>query len=65
MEPHLRYVTLKQFGELYPWPTPTALRIYRKNRNTNGFDKAFVNVGRRVLVDLKEFWAVIEGLKEK
>lgn len=65
MQPHLRYVTIRQFADLYPWPTQKGLRNIRALAPENGFGKAFITVGTRVLVDLEEFWKVIDSRKEK
>lgn len=60
MEPKKLYVTVKQFSKLYPWPTEAGLWNLRAKRKENGFDKAFLNIGRRVLIDVNIFWECIE-----
>ena len=47
--------TVKQIAELNPAFSEAALRWIRFNAETNGFESAFVKVGRRVLIDLTEF----------
>lgn len=64
MEPKKLFVTVKQFTKLYPWPTESGLWNLRANRKENGFEKAFKNVGRRVLIDVNVFWDII-GKKEE
>lgn len=47
------------------WPGSTAtLWSLRANSSTNGFQKAFITIGRRVLVVEKEFWRAVLELQE-
>lgn len=49
-------------------PALRALRFHAKNGNRNGFAGAFVNVGRKVLVDVEKFYqciAVLNGSGKK
>ena len=58
MKHHL--LTFRQFAEKYPAFPEGSLRWLRFKSQYNGFGRAFVGVGRRVLVDVDEFFAVIE-----
>lgn len=60
-----KMLTVKQFVEKHPWPTESALRAIILDAPTNGFSKAFVRVGRRVLVKEKVFWEAIDRLQEE
>ena len=69
MQPHKIYMTIDDFAREQTgspgkgrkgWPTYDAIRNYRRDRKTNGFDSAFINIGRRVLVDVNEFWNCVE-----
>lgn len=53
-------VTVKQFCERYSYPSESALRAIILDATTNGFDKAFFRVGRRVLVNTRAFFQIIE-----
>ncbi len=58
------YYTVKKFAlknkEEGTWPdSESAIWALRANRNENGFDKAFITVGRRVLIDETKFWEVV------
>jgi len=57
-------MTVKGFAQRFPTFSEGALRwmIFRKTKN--GFDKAFVKVGRRLLIDVEEFFSIISELKE-
>lgn len=59
------YLTVKQFCAKHPWPTESAMRAIILDAPTNGFSKAFVRIGRRVLVREKVFWEIIDNLPGK
>ena len=52
---HLIPVT--KWHEHYDWPPEGGLRHLIFHKKSNGFSTAFKKVGRRVLIDPKEFWA--------
>jgi len=54
-----RLQTIRQFAEKHTWATEGGLRWQRFNCKTNGFESAFVNVGRRVLIDEEEYFRCI------
>lgn len=66
METNNLFVTIKQFTQLYPWPTESGIWNLRANRKEKGFEKAFLKSGRRVLIDVNEFWKCLKkNNKEK
>lgn len=61
--------TIKKFAkknrEQGTWPdSEAALWALRANAPQNGFGKAFLTVGRRVLVNEEKFWEAISLLQE-
>lgn len=50
-------IPVNKWNEHYEWPPQGGLRHLIFHKKTNGFSTAFKKVGRRVLVDPKEFWA--------
>lgn len=60
--PRLR--TFGQFAEAHTAFTEPSLRWLRFNCETNGFKRAFIKVGRRVLVDEETFFEVIRQQNE-
>ena len=57
--------TFTQFAKRHPAFPESSLRWLRFNDRENGFAAAFVNVGRRVLVDEERFFEVIERQNER
>lgn len=57
-----RFIQLSKWGEHHSWPPPGGLRHLRFYCRSNGFEGAFVKVGRTVLVDETEFWRVCRRL---
>jgi hypothetical protein len=56
------FLTVNAFCRRYPeWPSPSALRAIILDAPTNGFARAFVRVGRRVLIDVDEFWGIVQA----
>lgn len=51
-----RYLTIKQWTFAHPWPSERALRAYIYKSGANGFDKVFIRVGKRILIDEKAFF---------
>jgi hypothetical protein len=60
----LSLLTVNQFCQKHPWPTESALRAMIFDAHKNGFAPAFKRVGRRVLIDEKEFWRCVDRLQE-
>lgn len=48
-------VTVADYCASHSWPTEGGLRWLIFNRKVNGFDSAFIKVGRRILIDLDRF----------
>lgn len=63
----IKYLTVKQFCSKQPWPTESALRaiILDAKWKQNNFKSAFIRIGRRVLVNEKEFWNCLEKNKKE
>jgi hypothetical protein len=52
--------TVRQICEAFPAFKSGTIRWWLFHRRTNGFDRAVVKVGRRVLIDTYEFFAWID-----
>ena len=67
-EQNKNYMTVSQFADHCKgaWPaTEGAIRaiILEANRGNNNFQSAFIKVGRRVLVDVEDFWRCVTGMR--
>jgi hypothetical protein len=60
-----RYVLLVDWNRKYDWPTQGALRYLMQYRATNGFESAFVKIGRRVVIDEAKFFECVARQSEK
>lgn len=64
-----KLLTVKQFSKPRDcgWPTESALRalILDAAWGRNNFQKAFVRVNRRVLIDPIEFWRCVDQMQEE
>jgi len=56
MTPKRHLLTVKQFCQENPAFTEGGLRWLLFNRQDNGLDRAVLKVGRRVLIDVDEFY---------
>jgi hypothetical protein len=56
-----RFIPLNKWNQHFDWPPLGGLRHLRFHCETNGFKKAFVRVGGRVLVDVPVFWDIVAG----
>lgn len=54
------FLTVKQFCTEYPWPSESAMRSYIFRANDLGMAKAFIRIGRRVLVDVNKFFELVQ-----
>ncbi|MEI7997608.1 MAG: hypothetical protein WCH01_22195 [Methylococcaceae bacterium] len=52
-------IPVSEWNQHHSWPPIGGMRHLIFNAKTNGFDSAFKRVGRRVLVDEAEFFAII------
>jgi hypothetical protein len=59
-KPPSRIIPVTEWHKYYCWPPLGGLRHLIFNAKTNGFDSAFKRVGRRILVDETEFWAIVD-----
>ena len=57
-------ITIRQFCERHDWPPHGGLRWLIFNSQENGFAKCVVRVGRRVLIDEREFVKWLEAHRE-
>jgi hypothetical protein len=55
--PPYSLVTVKQFCAQFPAFTPGGLRWLLLHRQANGLDRAVFKVGRRVLIDVDQFFS--------
>jgi len=60
-----RYILLVDWNRKYDWPTQGALRNLAQYRTSNGFQEAFVKVGRRVLIDEAKFFECVARKNEE
>ncbi len=56
MRPIKVYASIKEFALLQRVFSYNALRAIRRQCEENGFESAFFKVGKRVVVDVDEFW---------
>lgn len=57
--------TIRQFSGKHPAFSEPALRNLRFHQDTNGFAPAFINVGRKVLIDEAKFFECIANQNTK
>ncbi|PPC90453.1 MAG: hypothetical protein CTY34_07675 [Methylobacter sp.] len=55
-----RLIPVPKWNTYHSWPPHGGLRHLIFNAETNGFSKAFKRVGRRVLVDEREFFRIVD-----
>ena len=55
-------LTIRQFCDHYEWPSETALRSYVQRADELGLAKAFIKLGRRVLVDPTLFFSLVRAM---
>ena len=55
-----RLIPVPEWNKYHSWPPQGGLRHLIFNQETNGFASAFKRVGRRVLVDEREFFACVD-----
>lgn len=56
----IRLIPVTKWSEHHDWPPIGGLRHLIFNAQTNGFAGAFKRVGRRVLIDEHEFFAIVD-----
>ena len=57
---HHNIIPVSKWNDHYDWPPAGGMRYLIFHARTNGFDNAFLRVGRRVLVDVDRFWSIVE-----
>ena len=56
-----KYCSVKAFAEIQDCFSLRAIYNIHLRSNKNGFEGAFIKVGKRVLVDKKKFWECCEN----
>lgn len=59
-----QFSTIKKFAKKYPAFTEPSLRWMAFNRKANGFDRAFIKIGRKLLIDDAAFVECLRGKRE-
>lgn len=59
-----RFSTVRQMAELYPAFSEYSIRWLIYNEKTNGFSVCVRRIGGKIVIDLDEFEAWINGKKE-
>ncbi len=59
-QPANRLIPVPEWNKHHSWPPQGGLRHLIFNEKTNGFASAFKRVGRRVLVDEREFFRIVD-----
>lgn len=56
------YITLKDFSEKHSWPSLSALRsiYFNAKKEETKFLSCFRKVGKRVLINEKDFFEIVE-----
>ena len=62
-QPHL--IPLVDWNRYHVWPPQGGLRHLVVHRTTNGFESAFVKIGRRVLIDENKFFECVARKSER
>ena len=65
MHTHQQFLTVQATANKYPAFTEPALRWLLFGRQSNGFGRCVVRVGRRVLIDEVEFLAWLRDQREE
>lgn len=60
-----RLIPVPAWNQYHSWPPAGGMRHLIFNATTNGFARAFVRVGRRVLVDEAEFFRCVDRANAK
>lgn len=55
------FLTIRQFAEKHPAFPQGGLRSIRFNQDSNGFAPAFLNQGRKVLINEQKFFEILES----
>jgi hypothetical protein len=55
-----QFIPVPDWNKHYEWPPTGGMRHIIFHATSNGFEDAFVRVGRRILIDRKRFWEIVE-----
>lgn len=61
VSPVPRLIPLTEWNRHHQWPPQGGLRHLMFHRERNGFNRAFIKCGRRVLIDEYEFFNAVKG----
>ena len=64
LPPNRQLLTVNQFCEEYPAFSKGSIRWILFNRQTNGFNRAVRMLGRRILIDVNEFYLWLDQQNE-
>ncbi len=59
-QPSNRLIPVTEWNNYHSWPPQGGLRHLIYNEDTNGFKRAFKRVGRRILIDEKVFFQIVD-----
>lgn|GEM_PF-4719683 len=59
------WITVKQYAKKFEWPSESALRSYINKASLLGIEKAFLRFQRRVLINPKIFFDLIQDKNTK
>jgi hypothetical protein len=59
-----RYIPMQMWNQFHPWPSVAGLRALVAKRKKNGFNKVYVKVGKRIVIDEKAFFDWMESRKK-
>ena len=65
MEPNEVYLPVGMWNDHFKWPTVNAMRDRFRRRKELGYESAFVQEGRLIIVKVNEFWRCLEKRGEK
>lgn len=60
----IKYVTVKQLVNMYPFLNEGGVRSLIFNREKNGFDQCMIKLRKKILIDLEKFDAWIQSHKK-
>lgn len=64
-KPLKRLIPIPDWKKRYDWPKESTIRYWIFHADENGFNKAIVRVGRRILIDEEAFFQWIQNNQGK
>ena len=64
-QPQTRIIPVSKWNDFHVWPTLSSLRRLIRKGKENGFEKAVLRIGKRVLIDEKRFFEWVNSQQEK